>query len=169
MDYARLVILTNSLATAHGYRRRSGLYWKTGGELTRMIHLQRSPWGPAVYVNMAVTPSSRLKGRDRPSPYKGWGLVLRATTWSGPFRATFQRAERDYDDEMSPEQLIKPLRWLFAEVEQHLASLPFVVSVVLDGRTVESDAADLAFKTWARRHDARLKAAEVSRRRVAAG
>ncbi|MBX3359661.1 MAG: DUF4304 domain-containing protein [Phycisphaeraceae bacterium] len=149
MNCTEMAKVVRGIARPLGYRGRGGLFWRTGDELTRLIHLQRSRWGAGVYVNCGVVPSRFVIKRTPPgSGY--WGVEFRPTSWHGPHFDLFCRCEADHEDRMSARTMTRGLRWLVGWMDETYSDEDRVRALVLNRSTIQHAHSTIAMKDWAR-------------------
>ena len=151
--------LVHQIGKPMGYRRRSGLLWRTRGELTTLIHLQRSQWSGGMYVNLGVIPSELITKAVPPSTGY-WPLEERAANLETPHQEMFQQLERDTEDTMQPEEMAEAFTWLLAwmdetfgdtgRVRQALLGIGGVTIPLVSSRLTTAQSGEWPMVDWAR-------------------
>lgn len=139
MKRADLIRALSDAARPLGYRRKGGLFWKTGPELTALVHLQDSRWGKGVYVNVGVVPTRAVTG-PVPPPVGRWGVAARAEGIGSPFQERFRLLAMGDPDAVRAEDAAEAFAWLMGWIETHLADPDAVRRAVLDPSSWMSDA-----------------------------
>lgn len=116
MDNVQLSKVLYEIAKPLGYRRKGALFWKTGAELTMLIHLQRSRWDRGVYINFGVTPTVMVLTSLPPS-VAYWASQERAECVESPYREMINRLVTDSDDQLPPEEMMETFQWLLTFLE----------------------------------------------------
>jgi hypothetical protein len=130
MNKATLVKIVHSIARSLGYQRKGNLFWKTGKELTVLVHLQGSRWGKGVYVNFGVIPSKMIIKTTPPGPGY-WPIETRAESFGSPFQQKFRELITDDEDVMSVDEIKNAFRWLFTWIEDNLTNETLVREAIL--------------------------------------
>lgn len=149
MDKAEVIKLLNQLSTPLGYNRKGSLFWKSGDELTMLIHLQKSRWGGGLYVNIGVTPNKMITKSTPPGPGY-WGWEQRGESLQGPHRQLFEACAHDDNNEMSPMELAKPLAWVLKWMDSHFSDAEAVRAAARQSRSWmhRTGAMSLMMKDW---------------------
>lgn len=157
MKKSELLKLLIGIARPLGYERRGSLFWKSGDELTTLVHLQSSRWGGAVYCNIGVIPSSMITRSVPPGP-EYWPIGERCETLPSPFQRCFERLAVDDNDEMTSEEMEGGLRWMLAWLEDNFGDAGRVRRSVLGleppspaiASRLSQDAEEWIMTDWAR-------------------
>lgn len=136
MKTPELAKLVQSLSGPLGYRRKGNLFWKSGNELTTLIKLQGSRWGGGVYINYGVIPTDLIIDHVPPG-VEYWPFQERAESSTAPFKEQFVRLAMNNGQAVLPEEMVEPLQWLLAWIEEHLGNADRVRQALL-GMTVSS-------------------------------
>jgi hypothetical protein len=131
MDRTELIKVLHGIARPFGYRRKGGLFWKTGSELTTLIYLQSSRWSRGIYVNVGVTPNEMVT-KPVPPSVEYWATQQRGESSDLPFQDQFTRLVLDDEDSMPPEEMTDAFRGLLIWLEDHFGDAETVRKDVLD-------------------------------------
>lgn len=130
MQTTEAIIAIQAAAVSSGYRHRDAMYWKHSGELTTMIHVQRSRWGPGFYVNFGVIPS-RMVTRKKPPGPEYWPFGERADSCESPYKEQF-RALAVGEDIGVTEDYNAAFAWLVDWIDRHLSDAVALRASILD-------------------------------------
>lgn len=65
MDAKALATIVAQCLKPHGFKRKTTSWYRQYPEVTQVVNLQRSPWGPQYYINLGVALRALL---DDPNP-----------------------------------------------------------------------------------------------------
>lgn len=155
MNVTDVIRALDDVARPLGYRRKRGLLWKTGRQLTTLVEFQRTPVGRGVYVNIGAMPNRLITGKAPPVA-GSWGIEERADCLKSPFRTTFRRLANNDEDQVLPDDCVPAFRWLLAWIEQHLANAAAVRETILE-MGPDSCVSPIGVVKWAMREWANRK------------
>ena len=117
-----LIQALRGTAKSAAFGVHASMLWKSHGELTSVIQLQRSQWSGGMYVNVGIMPTVFMT-QDRPPNDVAFGQSFRATDLTeSPFDAVFRRLEDDDVDSMNPEDMIPAMNWLFEYLDRRYSN-----------------------------------------------
>jgi hypothetical protein len=131
MKKTELIKVLHGMARPLEYRRKGSLFWKTGNQLTTLIHLQSSRWGRGMYVNFGVTPNEMITKAAPPS-VEYWARQKRGESCDSPFKDQFSRLVLDDEDAMRPEEMTEAFRWLLMWIEDHFGDADAMRKAIID-------------------------------------
>ncbi len=152
MNPSAVTSLLHKIASERGYRRRGRVFWKPSADLVLLCNVQKSRWGPGVYINYGVTLAKKMAG-SVPVNDGNWGISGRANSLESPCKDVFHRLA---EGKASPttDELEPALRWLLNWMDSHLGDARVLRNALLnmpDDSCVLWDAMVLLFmRAWAK-------------------
>lgn len=139
-----------------GYTNKGARAWKRSGDLTRLIELQGSRWGKAVYVSFGVMLSDRIVTRVPPGSGE-WDISHRAESIESPYQEAFNRCAADDEDQMKSEEMRRALQWLVEWMESGVLE-PHRIRQALreEGSWTRRGLVRVRIKQWAARDEESL-------------
>lgn len=133
-----------NVAKMHGYRRKGVLLWKSGQDLTVILHLQKSAWSKGLYVNWGVTPTAMVI-KPYPPGVEYWPVGGRAKDFESPFHNLFDQLESDDNDQLKQEDVREAFVWLLGFLQNEYGNAEAVRQRVLRG----GDSPEFIIEAWA--------------------